>query len=135
MMKDVYQQLQDSGLRPTRQRVSLGEILFDGLDRHVTAEWLFERAVIANIPVSLATVYNTLNQFTEAGLLREVIVDSSKTYFDTNVSEHHHFYCEEDGQLIDIAQDQIKIASLPVPPEGMDITQVSLMIRIKPSKA
>ncbi len=129
-MADVYQQLQTAGLRPTRQRVSLGELLFDGENRHVTAEWLFDKAVIAKIPVSLATVYNTLNQFTQAGLLREVIVEGAKTYFDTNMKQHHHFYRETDGQLIDIPEAAIKIESLPMPPEGMEISQVSLMIKI-----
>ncbi len=130
-MNKIYKQLQDSGLRPTRQRVSLGEILFDGEDRHVTAEWLFDRAVMAQIPVSLATVYNTLNQFTEAGLLRELSVDGAKTYFDTNTKQHHHFYREDDGTLIDINKGDIQIEHLPVPPEGMEIADVSLVIRIK----
>ncbi len=131
-MTKVQQQLQKAGLRPTRQRISLGELLFDGEDHHVTAEWLYERAFTAKIPVSLATVYNTLNQFTQAGLLREVTVDGAKTYFDTNTEHHHHFYREEDGQLIDIEKGAVSIANLPVPPEGMEISRVSLMIRIKP---
>ncbi len=130
-MDMVYTQLQNSGLRPTRQRVSLGEILFDGEDRHVTAEWLFDRAVMAKIPVSLATVYNTLNQFRDAGLLRELSVDGVKTYFDTNTKPHHHFYNEDEELLIDIAEDTVEISNLPALPKNMKISDVSLIIRIK----
>src|SRR5690242_20957339 len=89
---DVKSMLRDVGLRPTRQRMALGWILFAKGDRHLTAEMLYEEASKAKVPVSLATVYNTLHQFTEVGLLRQVAVDGSKTYFDTNVSEHHHFF-------------------------------------------
>ena len=92
---DVRTMLRKVGLRPTRQRMALGWILFAKGDRHLTAEMLFEEASKARVPVSLATVYNTLNQFTEVGLLRQVAVDGSKTYFDTNVSDHHHFFVEE----------------------------------------
>ena len=133
-MTDFSQKLQNSGLRPTRQRISLGELLFDGKDRHVTAEWLFEKALIANIPVSLATVYNTLNQFTEAGLLSEVTVDRAKTYFDTNTKRHHHFYNVEDGTLIDIAENAIQIENLPSPPDQMEIEEISLTIKVKPKR-
>ncbi len=94
--------LRDVGLRPTRQRLALGWLLFAKGGRHLTAEVLHEDALKARFPVSLATVYNTLNQFTEAGLLREVAVDGSKTYFDTDASDHHHFYVEGDGKLLDI---------------------------------
>src|SRR3954454_12421455 len=91
---DLRRKLRQVGLRPTRQRVGLGWLLFAKGDRHVTAEVLFEEASKARVPVSLATIYNTLHQFTEAGLLREVAVEGAKTYFDTNVSNHHHFYVE-----------------------------------------
>ncbi len=94
--------LRKVGLRPTRQRMELGWILFAKGDRHLTAEMLFEEASKARVPVSLATVYNTLNQFTDVGLLRQVAVDGSKTYFDTNVSDHHHFFVEDANALVDI---------------------------------
>ncbi len=99
---DVKAKLRDVGLRPTRQRMALGWILFAKGDRHVTAEMLYEEATRAKVPVSLATVYNTLHQFTEVGLLRQVAVDGSKAYFDTNNSEHHHFFIEDQNDLMDI---------------------------------
>ena len=91
-----------AGLRPTRQRMALGWLLFGKGARHLTAEMLYEEATLAKVPVSLATVYNTLNQLTDAGLLRQVSVDGTKTYFDTNVSAHHHFYLENKHELVDI---------------------------------
>ncbi len=133
-MSDKNQQLvdrlRDAGLRPTRQRQSLGKLLFSGCDRHVTAERLHEEAMSAGVPVSLATVYNTLHQFTSAGLLREVAVEGAKTYFDTNTTQHFHFYNEENGQLIDMPADRELIANLPGAPEGTKITQIDVTVRI-----
>ena len=94
----ISKRLSATGLRPTRQRLALAALLFNGSDRHVTAEGLFDEAIAAQLSVSLATVYNTLHQFTAAGLLREIAVDGAKVYFDTNVSEHHHFLNEEIGR-------------------------------------
>lgn len=122
--------LREAGLRPTRQRLALGRMLFDGGDRHVTAEALHEEAQKAGVSVSLATVYNTLHQFTEAHLLREVVVDSSRTYFDTNINDHHHFFIEDDGALMDIAGDEITIANLPQAPDGTDIARVDVIVRL-----
>src|SRR3954471_3767403 len=99
---DTKPMLRQVGLRPTRQRMSLGWILFAKGDRHITAEMLYEEASMATVPVSLATVYNTLHQSPEVGLLRQVAVDGSKTYFDTNASDHHHFFVEGDNELVDI---------------------------------
>src|SRR5207248_11284683 len=99
---DVRAMLRDVGLRPTRQRMALGWILFGKGDRHITAELLYEEAAKAKVPVSLATIYNTLHQFTEAGLLRQVAVDGQKTYFDTRASDHHHFFVEDENLLLDI---------------------------------
>src|ERR1041385_2015846 len=106
-MHEHIERLRQAGLRPTRQRAALAALLFTGPARHVTAEALHEEAQKAGETVSLATVYNTLHQFTEAGLLRQVTVDGSRTWFDTNTHEHHHFFREDDGQLIDIATDDI----------------------------
>jgi Fur family iron response transcriptional regulator len=125
--------LRGAGLRPTRQRLALGRLLFDGDDRHVTAELLHEEAVKAGVSVSLATVYNTLHQFTHAGLLREVVVDSARTYFDTNTSDHHHFFHEEDAALMDISGAEISVAGLPSAPDGTDISRVDIVVRIRPS--
>jgi len=122
--------LKGAGLRPTRQRMALGALLFGGGDRHLTAEMLHLEAIQSRIPVSLATVYNTLRQFTEAGLLREVAIEGSKTYFDTNISDHHHFYFERDGVLMDIEHDGVSLLSLPKPPDGMEISRVDVLVRL-----
>src|SRR6185295_6129860 len=110
--------LRQVGLRPTRQRMALGWILFGKGDRHVTAELLYEEAAQAKVPVSLATIYNTLHQFTEAGLLRQVAVDGSKSYFDTNASDHHHFFVEDENLVIDIPVGRMGVGRLPEPPPG-----------------
>src|SRR5215212_11394158 len=119
-----FDNLRRVGLRPTRQRVSLGWLLFGKGDRHITAEVLFDEAMRSRIPVSLATVYNTLHQFTEAGLLRQLAVDGSKAYFDTNASDHHHFFVEKDDVLIDVPNEGISVADLPEPPEGYEVARV-----------
>ena len=108
----------------------MAKLLFDQGTRHVTAEQLYAEARAAKIRVTLATVYNTLNQFIEAGLLREVIVDSQRTYFDTNSAHHYHFFFEECGRLVDIPSEAIKFAHLPVPPEGNHIQRIDVTIRI-----
>ena len=123
--------LRDAGLRPTRQRLALGRLLFDGGDRHVTAEALHEEAQKAGVSVSLATVYNTLHQFTEAHLLREVVVDSARTYFDTNVSDHHHFFIENSGSLMDINGEKIAVTGLPSAPEGTKLARVDVIVRLQ----
>ncbi len=134
---DLRVKLRDAGLRPTRQRVALGWLLFAKGDRHITAERLYEEATGARVPISLATVYNTLHQFTEAGLLREIAVDGSKTYFDTNLSNHHHFLVEDTNQLVDIPGSHIAVGALPDAPEGMEVARVDVIIRLarKPDKA
>ena len=123
--------LRKAGLRPTRQRLALASLLFGRGDRHVTAEGLHEEAVSAGVPVSLATVYNTMHQFTAAGLLREVTVDGTRTYFDTNTGDHHHFYCEDDGMLMDIDGAAIEVAGVPIPPHGAKIERVDVIVRLK----
>ncbi len=128
---ETIERLRDAGLRPTRQRLALGRLLFDGDDRHVTAEMLHGEAVAEGVRVSLATVYNTLHQFTEAGLLREVVVDSGKSYFDTNIGEHYHFFHEDTGRLEDIAGDAVTVAELPDAPKGSTISRVDVVIRLK----
>ncbi|RTL79348.1 iron response transcriptional regulator IrrA [Methylocystis sp. IM2] len=129
--KSVHETLVAAGLRPTRQRLALGELLFRGCDRHVTAERLFDEAVAANLSVSLATVYNTLHQFTDAGLLREIAVDGARVYFDTNVRDHHHFLIEEDGELRDIPGSTVTVANLPTPPKGLRIDRVDVVVRLR----
>ena len=111
--------LRAAGLRPTRQRVTLARLLFAGDSRHVTAENLHAEVRATRMAVSLATVYNTLNQFRDAGLLREVVVAPGRSYFDTNTGHHHHFFVETDGELHDFPSDKVTIAGLPPPPKGM----------------
>ena len=129
---DVKSMLRDVGLRPTRQRMSLGWLLFAKGDRHLTAEMLYEEANKARVPVSLATVYNTLHQFTDVGLLRQIAVDGSKTYFDTNVSDHHHFYVEDANQLVDIPIAAVSVDNMPTVPEGYEIGRIDVIVRLKP---
>jgi Fur family transcriptional regulator, iron response regulator len=127
---EVAKLLRGAGLRPTRQRVALAHILFAAGARHVTAEALHEEALARKVPCSLATVYNTLHQFTEAGLLREVAVEGAKTYFDTNTSNHYHFFCEHSGKLLDISTGAIRIEGLPEAPDGMTISRVDVLVRL-----
>lgn len=131
LFHNLKEMLRGSGLRPTRQRMSLGWLLFNKGDRHVTAEMLYEEAMRARVPVSLATVYNTLHQFTEAGLLRQLPVDGSKAFFDTNPSEHHHFFVEGDETLVDLPLDGVSVGDLPQPPEGMEIARVDVIVRLR----
>lgn len=131
----LRERLRGAGLRPTRQRVSLGWLLFGKGDRHVSAEMLYDEAMKAKVPVSLATVYNTLHQFTQAGLLRELAVDPSKTYFDTNPSDHHHFYIEGEDRMVDVPSDAIRLAALPDLPEGMEVARVEVILRLRRSDA
>jgi Fur family iron response transcriptional regulator len=125
------EKLRKAGLRPTRQRVALAQLLFGHGDRHVTAESLHDEAVAAGVGVSLATIYNTMHQFTRAGLLRDVTVDGARTYFDTNIGDHHHFYCEDDGSLMDIDGSAIAVAGVPTPPAGAEVDRVDVIVRLK----
>lgn len=128
---DLRAKLRAAGLRPTRQRVALGWLLFAKGDRHLTAEMLQEEAQGARVPISLATIYNSLHQFTDAGLLREIAVDGSKTYFDTNVSQHDHFLIEGKNTLIDIPQVAVDTLDLPQPPAGTEIARVEVVVRLR----
>jgi Fur family iron response transcriptional regulator len=130
----IEAKLREAGLRPTRQRVDLARLLFREGDRHVTAEMLHGEAVANNISVSLATVYNTLKQFTECGLLREVAIEGSKAYFDTKISDHQHFYFEKDGCLIDLEPGQEVMVSVPKLPEGARIARIDVLIRLEKTK-
>ena len=124
--------LRSVGLRPTRQRLALARLLLENGDRHITAEQLHGEAVDADIRVSLATVYNTLHQFTEAGLLREVVVEPGRSYFDTNTTDHHHFFCDADGRLQDIPGEDVMVSGFPLPPLGTEICRVDVIIRVRP---
>ncbi|MFS8048524.1 iron response transcriptional regulator IrrA [Rhizobium sp. BR 314] len=127
----IESRLRNVGLRPTRQRIALGDLLFAKGNRHLTVEELHEEAVAAGVPVSLATVYNTLHQFTEAGLIRVLAVESARTYFDTNVSDHHHFFVEGHNEVLDIPISNLTIGNLPEPPQGMEIAHVDVVIRLR----
>ena len=125
------EKLRAAGLRPTRQRMELAAHLFRGHDRHVTAESLHDEVAEAGIKVSLATVYNTLHQFTAAGLLRQVVVDAARGYFDTNTGDHQHFFLEEEGSLIDIPGEAITVEGVPAAPAGMTVDRVDVVVRVK----
>ena len=128
---DVKAMLRQVGLRPTRQRMALGWILFAKGDRHLTAEMLYEEATKAKVPVSLATVYNALHQFTDVGLLRQVAVDGSKTYFDTNTTAHHHFFVEGDNALVDIPGAEEIVSNIPAAPPGYEIARIDVVVRLR----
>jgi Fur family transcriptional regulator, iron response regulator len=123
--------LRQAGLRPTRQRSELAKLLFKNGNRHLTAEILHAEALSEGIKVSLATVYNTLHQFTQAGLLRQVVVDATRSYFDTNMGEHQHFYCEDEGELMDIPGGDIVIDNHFVPPPGTTVERVDVVVRVR----
>jgi Fur family iron response transcriptional regulator len=111
--------------------MALGWLLFGKGDRHLTAEMLYEEAVRAKVPVSLATIYNTLHQFTDVGLLRPVAVDGAKAYFDTNVSNHHHFFIEGEDELLDIPETEVIMGEALTAPEGFEIARVDVVVRLR----
>ncbi len=136
VMKDrpftpMLERLRDAGLRPTRQRLALARLLFEGGNRHVTAEQLHAEARREEIAVSLATIYNTLNQFRKAGLLREVVVDSGRSWFDTNLEEHHHFFHEATGALTDFEAEGLAVEGVPKAPAGTEIDRVEVIVRLR----
>lgn len=128
---NALNRLKDANLRPTRQRLALARLMFEDGHRHLTAEQLHSEAMSSSIKVSLATVYNTLHQFTDAGLLHEIVIDSGRSYFDTNTAPHYHFYCEEDGMLSDIPAESVQIAGIPNMPRGTHLQSVDLVFRLK----
>jgi Fur family iron response transcriptional regulator len=130
----ILERVRSAGLRPTRQRLALARLLLENGDRHVTAEQLHGEAAATAIPVSLATVYNTLHQFTEAGLLREVVVEPGRSYFDTNTDDHHHFFCEAYGMLQDIPAHEVSVSGLPAAPAGTEICRVDVIVRVGPER-
>ena len=125
--------LRAAGLRSTRPRLALAHLLFGAGNRHVTAESLYEEARQAGLIVSQATIYNTLNQFLSAGLLSAVVVDHSRSYFDTNVTEHHHFFIEDETRLIDIPLNEVVLSTMPDAPEGYNLAGVDVVIRLERS--
>jgi Fur family iron response transcriptional regulator len=128
---NIAERLRRAGLRPTRQRLALAGLLFGGGDRHASAEALHAEALAACMPVSLATVYNTLNQFTRAGLLREVAIQGNRSYFDTNTSNHFHYFLEDGAKLVDIDSEQLKVVGLPGLPEGTEIDRIDVIVRLR----
>ena len=131
MASEPKAKLRNVGLRPTRTRVALAYMLFAQGNRHVSAEMLFEEANRAKVSVALATVYNTLHEFTKVGFLRQVAVDSSKSYFDTNNTEHQHYYLEDRHELMDIPPTDVAVGKIPVPPEGYEIARVDVVVRLR----
>jgi Fur family iron response transcriptional regulator len=129
---ELADRLRSAGLRPTRQRMLLARLLFADGDRHISAEALHAEVVGGGEQVSLATVYNALHQFRSAGLVRELIIDSQRAYFDTNTSNHNHFFVERDGLLMDIPGDGVRVDGLPQPPPGMRISHIDVVVRLVP---
>lgn len=130
----MEERLRTAGLRPTRQRIALASLIYAQGDRHLSAEELHEEAVVSDVPVSLATVYNTLHQFTEAGMLRIIAVEGAKTYFDTNTSDHQHFFLEGENVVFDIPHGingQPVVDNMPEAPEGMEIVNVDIIVRLR----
>jgi Fur family iron response transcriptional regulator len=127
---DVQERLREAGLRPTRQRTVMGRLLFAGSHRHVTAESLHAEAAAAGMQLSLATVYNTLNQFTQAGLLRRVGPDGARCFFDTDTSAHPHFYLEGEDILIDVPE-RLTVQQMPKALPGHEISRLDIVIRIR----
>jgi len=128
---DCSDLLRQAGLRPTRQRLMLGEFLFSNGGRHVTADMIYNEAVAANMPISRATVYNTLNQLTEAGLLRQIGVDGSKSFFDTNPGRHHHFFVDHEDRLLDVPAAGLEIEQMPQPLPGYDVVGVDVIVHLR----
>ena len=127
---DAVARLRDAGLRPTRQRIVLARRLFGGPHRHVTAAALHAEVLREEAGVSLATVYNTLHQFTKAGLLRELAVDAGPSFFDTNTTHHQHFFLEESGRLVDVPGDRVSVSDLPPAPPGTRVSRIDVIIRV-----
>ena len=130
---ELAERLRVAGLRPTRQRLALAAILFGSGDRHVSAESLHREVLAARIHVSLATVYNTLNQFKIAGLLREVAFEGDRTFFDTNTSNHFHYYLEDTDQLVDIGATSLEVKGLPELPPGTEVDRIDIIVRLRKS--
>jgi Fur family iron response transcriptional regulator len=131
LLYDCGDLLRGAGLRPTRQRLMLGEFLFSKGGRHVTADMIYTEAAAANMHISRATVYNTLNQFTEVGLLRQIGVDGSKSFFDTNPSAHHHFFVDHEDRLFDVPEPGVLIETLPQPLPGYEIARVDVIVHLR----
>ena len=129
----IIESLRSAGLRPTRQRLALTKLLFDGKDRHVTAEMLHGEALAAGVSVAWATVYNSWHQLNKAGLLREIVVEVGRSYFDTNISAHHHIFNEDTRKLTDIAADQIHLIGLPAIADGQEINRIDVILRVNNS--
>jgi Fur family iron response transcriptional regulator len=131
MASEIEKKLRSVGLRPTRTRVALAHMLFAHGNRHVSAEMVFEEASRTKVSVSLATIYNTLHEFTKVGFLRQVAIDSSKSYFDTNNTEHHHYYLEDRHELMDIPPSDVAVGEIPAPPAGYEIARVDVVVRLR----
>ena len=119
-------------LRPTRQRLALAALMVgDGANRHVTAEGLYTATMESGHRVSLATVYNTLRAFCDAGLMQEIAIKGTRSYFDTRMDDHPHFYWEDTTELTDAPKDQLEISHLPDTPAGTEVARVDVVIRLR----
>ena len=128
-MKDIKHFLRQNSLRPTKQRVIIANYLFDGVNKHVTAETLSNKLLKMKAGISLATIYNTLHDFYEKGLLKKLMINSERIYFDTNTEHHHHFYSKKDQKLIDI-NVAMKVSALPKPPKNKKINKIEVLVHL-----
>ncbi|MDE2184599.1 MAG: transcriptional repressor [Alphaproteobacteria bacterium] len=127
----VIARMRQAGIRPTRQRNELANLLFRNGHRHLTAEMLHAEVLAEGIQISLGTIYNTLRQFTQAGLLLEIVVNPTRSYFDTNTVQHQHFYCEDDDMLVDISGTKITVTDWPTPPSGTQVKRVDVVVHVR----
>ncbi len=127
---DIKMHLSGHGIRPTKIRMSIAGLLFDGMDKHVTVDNVIDMARASKIKTSVASVYNTLNQFAASGILRRVTVEQGKVFFDTNLSDHHHFFFEDEERLEDIPLGAVRVNGLPDLPKGRTIKSIDVTIRI-----
>ena len=131
--KDVVNLLAEHGITPTQQRILIAQEMLSK-HQHLSADQVLQRVNAQSNTVSKATIYNTLGLFTEKGLIKEVIVDSTKVFYDSNTASHHHFYDIDSGTLVDIAPEQVAIQALPEPPAAMKIQHIDVIVRVS-SKA
>lgn len=131
-LQEISDRLKKVGLRPTRQRLNIGRLLFGATHRHITADDLFQEIQTTGEQLSLATIYNTLHHFSEVGLLRRICTGSERVYFDTDTGDHHHFYVQDEDRIVDAPAGDTIINRLPEAPEGYEITKVDVVIHLKP---
>jgi len=129
-VKKALEMLDNSPLKLTSQRINLIKTLFEGGNQHFSAEDAYNKVKVTGLRISLATIYNCLNQFTTHGILKMVKASSDKVYYDTNLETHHHFFCRTSGELTDIDAKKVYISKLPKIPEGKKLNSIEVIVNI-----